>query len=142
MAWESLRGESVVVTGAASGIGRAAALRFAACGARVWVADLDEVGGRETCRRIEELGVESRWVGFDLTREASIEAAAEAIQAHWGAPDVLVNAAGWDELIPFVESELDFIERVVALNLIGPLKLTRALLPGTSRASPRRCAAP
>jgi 2-hydroxycyclohexanecarboxyl-CoA dehydrogenase len=126
--WEDLAGRRAVVTGAASGIGRAAALALADAGARLVAADLDEIGARGTCAAARERGAEAEPVRFDLTDAASIRAAADAVLAR-GAPDVLVNAAGWDRLEPFLDNSAEFIERVVCLNLLGPIRLTRALLP-------------
>lgn len=129
MAWEGLREKRAVVTGGASGIGRATALGFAEAGASVVVADLDEAGGKETCGLVRERGVEAELVVFDLTDDDSIRAAAEAVLGRGRGPDVLVNAAGWDRLEPFLDNSVEFMERVVRLNLLGPVELTRALLP-------------
>ncbi len=129
MAWDDLRDRLAVVTGAASGIGRATALQLADAGARVIVADVDEPGAKETCAAAAERGAEAEWVVFDLTDDAAIEAAADTILARSGAPDVLINAAGWDRLEPFVANTPEFMERIVRLNLLGPIKLVRALLP-------------
>lgn len=115
-----------VVTGAASGIGRATARALAAAGARVIVADRDAEGGEQVCR---ELGDAARFVATDVADDAAVEALAGAVLAAGGAADVLVNAAGWDRAQPFVENTPEFIERVVRINLLGTLKVTHALLP-------------
>jgi 2-hydroxycyclohexanecarboxyl-CoA dehydrogenase len=124
-----LEGRRAVVTGGASGIGRATALGFAEAGARLVVADVDELGGKETCDAVRERGAAAELVVFDLCDRESIQAAADAVLAQGGAPEVLVNAAGWDRLEPFLDNSPDFIERIVRLNLLGPIQLTRALLP-------------
>jgi 2-hydroxycyclohexanecarboxyl-CoA dehydrogenase len=117
------------VTGAASGIGRATALQLAAAGARVVVADRDAAGGAETCAAVSERGGAARFVAVDLALDASIRAAAAELLRDGVVPDVLVNAAGWDRLEPFVENDFDFIDQVVRINLLGPVKLTRELVP-------------
>ena len=137
MAWDGLAGERVVVTGGASGIGRAAALGFAAAGARLVVADVDEPGAASACAEVRRLGALAEAVPFDLCDADSVRAAAGAVLAR-GAPRVLVNAAGWDRLEPFLENSDEFSERVVRLNLLGPMALTRALLPAMIEAGGAR----
>lgn len=118
-----------VVTGGASGIGRATARAMAAVGARVLVADIDAPGGDQTCASVREAGGTADFVQFDLTDEESIQALADEVLGRGQAPDVLVNAAGWDRAEPFLENSLEFMDRVVRLNLLGPVKLTKALVP-------------
>ncbi len=129
MAWRGLQDRLAVVTGGASGIGRAAALSLVEAGARAIVADLDAAGGAETCETARRRGGRAEFVAFDLTDSGSIRAAADAVLARGAAPDILINAAGWDRLEPFLDNSPEFIERVVRLNLLGPVQLTRALLP-------------
>jgi len=126
---DDFNGKLAVVTGGASGIGRATALQLAAAGARVIVADRDEAGGTETCAVAREGGAAAEFVGFDLTEDGAIRAAAEAVLGAGRPPDVLVNAAGWDRLEPFLDNSFEFMEQIVRLNLLGPVKLTRELLP-------------
>jgi 2-hydroxycyclohexanecarboxyl-CoA dehydrogenase len=114
---DGLEGRTAVVTGGASGIGRACADRLAAAGARVFVADLNPPSGA------------GEFVRTDVTDEGSIEALGEHVLARAGAPEVLVNAAGWDRSLPFAEAGFEFIDRIVRINLLGCLKVTRALLP-------------
>ena len=126
---DDLKGKVAVVTGAASGIGRATALQLAAAGARVFVADRDEAGGSETCSLARERGAAAELVVMDLTEDDSIRAGAEVFLGGGRAPDVLVNAAGWDRLEPFLDNSFEFMEQIVRLNLLGPVKLTRELVP-------------
>ena len=120
-----------VVTGAASGIGRATALALAERGAEVWVCDIDRPGGEQTREAIEAAGGSATFRALDVTDDASIAALAEAFE---GAADVLVNAAGWDRAEPFLENSLEFVEKIVALNLLGCVKVTKALLPAMAEA--------
>jgi 2-hydroxycyclohexanecarboxyl-CoA dehydrogenase len=114
---DGLEGRTAVVTGGASGIGRACADRLAAAGARVFVADLNPPQGA------------GEFVRTDVTDEDSIQNLADHVLARAGAPEVLVNAAGWDRTLPFAETSFEFIDQIVRLNLLGCLKVTRALLP-------------
>ena len=120
---------AAVVTGGASGIGRATALALATSGARVLVADVDLRGGEATCAAARDAGGAAELVELDLTSDPSIEKAAEEVLARAGAPRVLVNGAGWDRFEPFLDNSTEFMERVIRLNLLGCVKLTHALLP-------------
>jgi len=121
--------KTAVVTGAASGIGRATAQALAREGARVIVADIDPAGGEATAAAIRQQGCKATFMAVDMTDVASIQAFAAAVQAQCGAVDVLVNAAGWGQTAPFVEGTPEFWDKLVALNFVGPMHLAKALLP-------------
>lgn len=124
-----MAGKNVVVTGASSGIGRATALLLGREGARVFGGDIDEAGGRRTEEMAAEQGVKFEYVRLDLTDAASVDAfAAEVHGRIGGALDGLVNAAGWDRIQPFIDNTPDMWDRVVSINLMGPVRLTRAVL--------------
>ena len=124
-----LEAKRAVVTGAASGIGRATAHALARAGARVFVADLDEAGGDQTCQAVREAGGEADFVSLDVTDDESIAALADAVLGRGAAPDVVVNAAGWDRVEPFLDNSVEFMERIVRLNLLGTVKVAKAFLP-------------
>jgi len=124
-----LTGRVAVVTGAASGIGRAIALALAREGAAVAIFDLNEVGGADTARQIEKEGGRARAWRVDITRKAEIDAAVAEVQARLGGVHVLVNNAGWDHPTPFVETTEEFWDKVLAINLKGPIICVRAVLP-------------
>lgn len=124
-----------VVTGAASGIGRATALRLAARGDRMLLLDIDEAGGKAAA---QEVGASAAFIAMDLTDDESIRAAADQILAEHGAPLALVNAAGWDRFEPFLDNSWEFMDRIVHLNLLGATKLTQALVPAMIEAGAGR----
>ena len=125
----SMQDKVAVVTGAASGIGRATAEAFAAEGAQVIVADIDREGGQKTVATLHERGGKAEFFAVDMTDPASITAFADAVQAKYGAVDVLVNGAGWGRTHPFWEGTPELWNKLIALNLVGPMTLAKALLP-------------
>jgi 2-hydroxycyclohexanecarboxyl-CoA dehydrogenase len=124
-----MQGRTVIVTGGASGIGKATALLLAREGAQVFVGDIDEAGGRAAA---EEGGAEGRAIDFlplDLTDAPSIEVFAAAVHQRAERVDGLVNGAGWDQIQPFLENPPEMWDRIIAINLMGAVRLTRGLLP-------------
>jgi 2-hydroxycyclohexanecarboxyl-CoA dehydrogenase len=120
-----LSGKVALVTGAARGIGFALAQRLAEEGVQVAIADLD--GGGAT-RAAREIGGAAIGVHVDITDTTSVRAAVAAVAAKLGPVDVLVNNAGWDKVEPFVTSAEATWDRVLAINLKGPIACCRAVL--------------
>jgi 2-hydroxycyclohexanecarboxyl-CoA dehydrogenase len=118
-----------LVTGAASGIGRAIALAAAREGARVAVLDLNADGAAAVAREITTAGGQAQAWPLDVTDPARVNAVVEEIVKRWSTVHVLVNCAGWDKPIPFVETTPDFWDRILAINLKGPIACTHAVLP-------------
>jgi 2-hydroxycyclohexanecarboxyl-CoA dehydrogenase len=118
-----------LVTGGARGIGRAIALALAADGRAVAVADLLSDGASTTAEEAAALGVPAIGVTLDVTDPASVAAAVERARSELGPVGVLVNNAGWDELRPFLETDEEFWQRVVDINFMGVLRMTKAVLP-------------
>lgn len=124
---------TVVVTGAAGGLGRAFALGFQAAGDRVVVADVDQSGAEETAAMVREAGGEALAVPADVTSVESTETlAVRAAEFGGGGVDVLVNNAAVYAGItraPFEELDPAEWDRVMAVNLKGPWLCTKALSP-------------
>jgi 2-hydroxycyclohexanecarboxyl-CoA dehydrogenase len=125
----NLASKTAVVTGAASGIGKACAAALAGAGAQVIVADIDAEKGQAVAAGLRDKGSKADFLQVDMTDPASIADFAAAVQARCGAIDVLVNGAGWGRSAPFVEGSPEFWHKLVALNLVGPMTLAKALLP-------------
>jgi len=118
----------VVVTGAASGIGLATARAFAESQARVALTDVNVAAGEAAASELKSVG-DVRFFRLDVTDRASADALASEIEREFGRLDVLVNAAGWDVIEPFMNNTPEYWAKIVALNFMGPVQVTRALLP-------------
>jgi len=117
-----------VVTGAASGIGKATVLALARKGVHVCALDIDREGGSRLEEHAEAKG-SIEYFHVDLeSRDSVLKAAAEVLAKHPNI-DIIVNTAGWDRIQPFVDNTTEFIDKVLSINLIGPVLLTKALLP-------------
>ncbi len=118
-----LKGKVAVITGAARGIGKAIAERYAKEGAKVVIADLNEQGAKDAASAI---GPEAFGVRLDITQQASIDATIAATVAHFGGVDILVNNAGLFDLAPIVEITRESYRRVYAVNVEGLLFMLQA----------------
>lgn len=123
-------GKTVVVTGGGGGIGSATCIRFAQEGAQVAVLDLNLQAADDTVVQIRSTGGHAVAFRVDITDRAEIDAALVKIENQIGPVDVLVNNAGWDVFKPFVQTEPAQWEKLIAINLTGPLNLHHAVLPG------------
>jgi 2-hydroxycyclohexanecarboxyl-CoA dehydrogenase len=117
-------GRVAFVTGGAGGIGSEICRRLAAAGHRVAVADL---AGSRTQEVASEIGGHA--VELDVTDPASVERAARDAAGALGPVDVCVNCAGWDQPMPFLRTDDAFLHQVLEINLAGPMRVCRALLP-------------
>jgi 2-hydroxycyclohexanecarboxyl-CoA dehydrogenase len=122
-------GQALIVTGGASGIGRATALLLAGAGARVFVGDLDEAVGRSVAAEAAGQGHAIRYLALDLVDPGSIDRFVAAVNAEVERVDGLVNAAGWDRIEPFLDNPPEMWDRLIAVNLMGAVRLTRGVLP-------------
>ncbi|MEU6148179.1 glucose 1-dehydrogenase [Streptomyces sp. NPDC047081] len=123
-------GRSVIVTGAGSGIGRAAALAFATEGARVVIADLNAEGAEKVVAEIEQAGGTAVAAVGDLSDQAVVDAVVRTAVDTFGGVDVLVNNAGiMDRMSALADVADAEWERVIRVNLTAPFLLTRAVLP-------------
>jgi 3-oxoacyl-[acyl-carrier protein] reductase len=116
-----LDGRAAVVTGAASGIGRAAAEVLAAAGARVLVGDLDAGGAEEVAAAIRADGGEALAQAVDVASRARVEALVGRATAEWGRLDVMCNVAGVPADGPLGELDEAEFDRVVGINVKGTL---------------------
>jgi 2-hydroxycyclohexanecarboxyl-CoA dehydrogenase len=124
-----LNGKVAIVTGAAQGIGRAIALRLAAEGAAVAVADIKTDTAEQTAAEIRAAGGKAISVKLDVSKLDDAVAAADRVERELGPIDVLVNNAGWDKVEPFLDNTPETWDRVIAINFRGPLNCCKAVAP-------------
>ena len=122
----------VIVTGGAGGIGAALCARFAAEGAVVAVFDLDGAAGEEVAAGVRAGGGTARAYAVDIADGARVSAAVAQAEQELGTIDVLVNNAGWDRASRFLDSDAALWQKIVAVNLMGPLNMHHAVLKGMS----------
>lgn len=120
-------GAVALVTGGSGGIGRAVCRALAAAGMRVAVADLEGAAAARTADELEGGGHLA--VAVDITELGAVEQAIETVVASLGPVEVLVNAAGWDRFVPFVDTSPDFWDRVIDVNYYGVLHTARCVVP-------------
>ncbi|MFN6554210.1 SDR family NAD(P)-dependent oxidoreductase [Mycolicibacterium septicum] len=112
-----------VVTGAASGIGRSVAMKLAEAGARVAVVDRDASGATAVAKAAGATAFV-----IDLAHAGEITALRDEVVSTLGLPHVIVNAAGFDVVEPFMSNEDTLWQMLVDVNFLGPVRLTRAFL--------------
>lgn len=124
-----LQGRTAIVTGAASGIGRRIAERFASEGAQVAIADLNRDAAEAAAVAIRKSGATARAVAMDVADEAAVQAGVNVVLADWGRIDVLVSNAGIQIVHPVEAFTFAEWRKVVGIHLDGAFLLTRACLP-------------
>ena len=125
-----MTGSVALVTGGGRGIGRAIALRLARAGMQVGIADLDGVSARAVANEVVGAGGRAFGADADVSDPVAVRAAAHVVEEALGPVDVLVNNAGWERLVLFVESDPALWERLIAVNFKGALNATHAVLAG------------
>jgi 2-hydroxycyclohexanecarboxyl-CoA dehydrogenase len=124
-----LQNKSALISGGGGGIGRAVALALARAGAKIAVADIAGENAAKVCSEAQKLGVDAIACPVDLTKKAEVDRMVEAVIGRFGQIDILVNCQGWDRLEPFVESNEQTWEKLLAINFKSVLYTVRAVLP-------------
>ena len=125
-----LEGKNVIVTGGGGAIGGAICRRFAGYGAKVGVFDKNLDGANKVADEIRKDGGKAFVSGVDITDNAAVGKAIQQFEAEMGPTDVLVNNAGWDRFVNFVDTTPDLWDQIIAINLRGPLNMSHYVLKG------------
>lgn len=124
-----LNGKTALVTGGANGIGLAICHRFAKAGCPTVVMDVDGDAARAACRDLESLGPPSTPIVADVSDYHAVRTSVDTLIADGRQIDILVNSAGWDRFMPFVETTPTMWQKVLGINLFGSLNLLHSVLP-------------
>lgn len=123
------RDKTVVISGAAGGLGRALSLRFGLLGAKVGIIDREEEALGRLSRELAARGITNAPLTLDITKEKACGSALDSISARLGGIYALVNNAGITHRSAFVKTGSQVFRRVMDVNFFGSLYLTRAALP-------------
>ncbi len=125
-----LKDKVAIITGGGGGIGGATCKRFGDEGAKVAVWDVNTDAAEATASAITAAGGTARAFTCDIADYAAVQAGVAATESALGPIDVLVNNAGWDVFKPFVKTDPDLWEKIIAINLMGAIHTHHAVLPG------------
>jgi 2-hydroxycyclohexanecarboxyl-CoA dehydrogenase len=123
-----LKGKCVLVTGGGSGIGRAICQRLGEEGASVGILDMNLAGAQETAALVDQAGGKAGAYEVDIADRDAVLQAIEAWEQAGGPIDGLVNNAGWDKALSFLDSDPAFWRKVIDINLVGLLNVTHEVL--------------
>ena len=124
---KGLSGKVAIVTGGGQGIGRAITLRLAEEGCKVAIFDINPDAGQETAKLAPKSAITTYTV--DVGDRASVDRAVAQVEAELGPIWVLVNNAGWDRPMPFLKTDRDLWDKIIRINLYGPLNTHHAIAP-------------
>lgn len=124
-----MTGKVAVITGAASGLGRATALKFAEAGASLWLVDVNSAGLKETSSLLEDCDIAVETAVVDLSDPAACTATVVAAAARFGRLDALCNIAGLIYLANTPTMPLEQYQRTIDVNLSAPFILSQAAIP-------------
>lgn len=126
----SLNDKVVIITGGGGGIGAALCERFALEGAKVAIVDLNADAASQLQEKILSSGRQASAHAVDITDYEQVVDMVAEIETKFGPVDVLVNNAGWDHAARFLDTDPKLWDKLIAINLKGPINLHHAVLPG------------
>jgi len=120
--------KKILISGAGSGLGQAMAIQYAAQGAEVCVADINDEGGAETVSRIEQSGGHAFFIHCDITQQWDVDKLAIKLAERWQSLDVLVNNAGIATAGSIESESMQQWQSVIDINLLGHVRMTKGML--------------
>jgi len=125
-----LKDRSVIVTGGANGIGAAIVRRLAEEGCHVGIFDLDAASAQKVAGEVKSAGGKASAHAVDISNYEAVAEGVEAFEKAAGPLSFLVNNAGWDRAMSFLDTTPEFWAKIVAINLYGPLNMNHVVLKG------------
>ncbi len=125
-----LKEKIAIVTGGGQGIGKAITLRLAAEGCKVAIFDLRPETAEQTAEEARQKGGDVKVYGVDVSDQEAVEKAVAQTETDLGPIWLLVNNAGWDKPAPFLQTDKPLWDKIISINLSGPLNMHKAVLPG------------
>jgi 2-hydroxycyclohexanecarboxyl-CoA dehydrogenase len=127
---ERFKDKVAIVTGGAQGIGEAIARQLVGEAASVAILDIQYEKAQAIADGLGSNEGTAVAVKMDITDSQSVKRAVKEVEDRFGRVDILVNNAGWDRAMPFIQLTEELWDRVIAINLRGPIAVTRAVLDG------------
>jgi len=127
---ERFKDKVAIVTGGAQGIGEAIARQLAGEAANVAILDIQHEKAQAVADGLGSKGGSAIAVKMDISDSQSVKQAIKEVEDRFGRADILVNNAGWDRAMPFIQLPEELWDRIIAVNLRGPIAVTRAVLDG------------
>ena len=124
-----LEDKVAIITGAAGGIGKALCMRFLEEGVQVIATDVNREGLDQLAEDLTPVGGKLETQVLDITDLDAVTKCVEHAVKMFGSLDILINNAGWDVAMPFVDTEPELWNQIVNINLMGPLNMHKAVLP-------------
>jgi 2-hydroxycyclohexanecarboxyl-CoA dehydrogenase len=124
---KGLSGKVAIVTGGGQGVGRGITLRLAEEGCKVAIFDIKPDAGQETAKLAPQSSITTYAV--DVGDRASVDSAVAKVEAEIGPIWALVNNAGWDKPMPFLKTDRELWDKIIRINLYGPLNTHHAIAP-------------
>jgi 2-hydroxycyclohexanecarboxyl-CoA dehydrogenase len=124
-----LQNKTTLVTGGSRGIGYAISSRLAEEGARVAIVDILESEAKQAAEAIKAAGGQALAITADVTKLDEVRACVQQVKETWGPVEILVNNAGWDKIEPFAESQAETWDKVIGINLKGPIHFCHTVIP-------------